>query len=199
MVNGETEQDRPGYYGGTENAETGSDRPGGDPAGKPEARPGGDRPGDAGPGFGGRHWRGLTVLGAILLAFLIGFGLQFFRAQQASRDLDRTQATLHLTRMEATLAAATVDAQRGNYESARVLASEFFSELQGRVDQAPREAQDDFRTILAERDDVITALSRGAPDSGERLAALLVRYRVGWRGPDHALPLPGTDAAAPPP
>jgi hypothetical protein len=144
-----------------------------------------------------QRW-GITA-GAAVVAFLIGFGWQYTRAAGFSGELDDTRRELTFHRLEATLGAATIDAQRGSFEVARQLASEFFTGLQENVAQAPQPAQAELRSILGQRDAIITSLSRGDPASGDLLSRLFVRFRVALRGPDRALPVSTPRAPEPAP
>ncbi len=121
---------------------------------------------------------GLFVAGGVVLAFLVGFGWQFSRAQSLAGQLEQTQRELTFQRMEATLGAATIEAQRGGFEPARELASDVFTRLQASVQQAPAEGQPQLEQILAQRDQVITQLSRNDAQAGPALANMFVRYRV---------------------
>jgi hypothetical protein len=120
----------------------------------------------------------LFIAGAIALGFLIGFGWQFVRAQRLSTELASARQEATLRGLEATLATATVESQRGNYESARILASQFFTGLQTGIADAPGAAQPELSSVLAQRDTTITALSRAAPVSTELLTDQLERYRA---------------------
>ena len=140
--------------------------------------------------------RALLVAGGIVVAFFAGFGWQFARAHSLQGQLDRTSRELTFQRMEATLGAATIEAQRGGFEPARQLASDFFTRLQAAADQAPAAGQPQLQQILAQRDPIITELSRGDTQSGAVLAGLFVRYRVAV-GEAPATPAGATPAPAP--
>jgi len=122
--------------------------------------------------------KGLFVAGGVVLAFLVGFGWQFTRAHSLQNQLDQAQRELTFQRMEATLGAATIEAQRNGFEPARQLASDFFTRLQAAAAQAPSAGQPQLQQILSQRDQVITQLSRGDAQAGPILADLFVRYRV---------------------
>lgn len=125
--------------------------------------------------------RALIFVAAIIVAFGAGAGWQFLRANALERQLRETQHTLAFRSLEATLGAATLEAQRGSNEVARLLLSEFFTGLQAALDQAPVTARQRFDAILSERDALITALSRGDPEAGTRLAYLYLQFRSGTR------------------
>lgn len=113
----------------------------------------------------------------VVLAFLLGSGLQFFRANRLADELATTEHVLAFTRMEAALGAATIEAQRQSFETSRQLASEFFTQLQAHVDNAPEAAQAELRGLLSERDAIITMLSRFDAQSGNVLSRAFLQYR----------------------
>jgi hypothetical protein len=139
----------------------------------------------------------LGVVIAAVVAFAIGAGWQFSSARAYRGELETTRTQLdtahyELTfrRLEATLGAATIEAQRGNHESARRLASDFFSSLQTAIPTAPASAQPALQQIQAERDAMITELSRANLESGGLLAATFDRYRVAMGEPVGPIPAP---------
>ncbi len=125
-----------------------------------------------------RTKKGLLVAGGIIVAFLVGFCWQFVRAHSLSNRLDQAEHDLAVQRMEATLGAATIEAQRGQFEPARRLASDFFTTLQASVDKAPEAGRPTLQQILQRRDEIITDLSRNDPQAGTILSALFVQYRT---------------------
>jgi hypothetical protein len=147
-----------------------------------------------------------TILVAAFMA-LVGFAVGALWQYTSVRDLSATLATtsgeLAFQRLEATLGAATIEAQRGSYEIARQLTSSFFSGLQEQIASARGERQQAFHEILQRRDAMITALSRSDPQAGAMLAQLFLRYRIAMGepvGPDASTGLPpDSPAAAPPP
>ena len=139
-----------------------------------------------------------VVLGAAVAAiagFAIGAGWQYSSASAYRNDLDATRIELDSTRheltfqsLEATLGAATIEAQRGNHESARRLASDFFTTLQAQIETAPTQAQPALRSILEQRDIIITELSRARLESGGVLAELFAEYRTAMGEPVGPIP-----------
>lgn len=128
---------------------------------------------------------GLLIAIAVLIAFGVGAGWQFARARQLGSELETmrlqlesTTAALELQKLEATLGAATIEAQRDGYELGRQLASDFFTGLQQSIAGAPESARTALDEILAQRDQMITALSRSNPEAGSLLSRLFLRYRV---------------------
>lgn len=147
-----------------------------------------------------------VVLGAAVAAiagFAIGAGWQYSSASAYRNDLDSTRIELDSTqhaltfqRLEATLGAATIEAQRGNHESARRLSSDFFTTLQAEIETAAPEAQPALRRILNQRDSIITELSRARLESGGVLAELFAEYRTALGEPVGPIPAE-TDALQP--
>ncbi len=138
--------------------------------------------------------KGLLVAGGVVVAFLVGFGWQFARAHSLAGQLDQARKELTFQRMEATLGAATIEAQRGGFEPARQLASDFFTQLQAATDQAPSAGQAQLQQILGQRDQVITELSRSDAGAGAVLSQLFVKYRTAV-GENPGAP-PGTEPPA---
>jgi hypothetical protein len=124
-----------------------------------------------------RKWALIAVIAA-LVAFLVGFGWQFLRAHGLSGDLDTARREATFNGLEGTLGAATIEAQRGSYELARQHTSDFYSGLQAAIDNAPEGSASALQQILAERDAMITALSRSNPQAGPLLAQTFNRFRA---------------------
>ena len=145
-----------------------------------------------------------TVLVAAVAA-IVGFGIgalwQYSSARSYSQRLESVEADYTFQRLEATLGAATIEAQRGSFEIARQLASDFFTGLQADADRAPAGQQQVFRDILQNRDAMITALSRSDQQAGSMLAQLFTRFRIARGepvGPDgRTVPAPGMAEPAP--
>lgn len=116
-----------------------------------------------------------AVVALSLLALLV---LQRTRTGQVEAELARVRTELALQQHESTLAVVAIEAGRGSFEIARQLASEFFSGLQATVGEAPENARPVFDDILAQRDPMITALSRADAQAAPQLVQLLMRYRL---------------------
>lgn len=152
-----------------------------------DERPDSDRPDrtdDRRRGLSARGW--LLVALAVALAFGLGYGWQYFEATQVRGELTELRGHAELAQLEAELAAATIEAMRGSYEVARQHASGFFTELQESVDEVPPGVRGRARDVLAQRDAVITALSRANPDSGDLLARLFLQLRSAGPAPPEA-------------
>jgi len=117
----------------------------------------------------------------IFAAFLLGFVPMWLVARARATERDAAQQALLLTELENMLAAAALQARRGDYEPAREAASTFYTTLQAQLDRTPSvisaPQRDMMQTLLAQRDQVITLLARADPASAERLANDYVSYR----------------------
>ena len=128
-----------------------------------------------------RRW--LIWAGLIALAFLLGILPMWWSKSNVSAELDRTRVELRRQQHLNSLSAAAVYARRGEYETSRQYASKFFTDMQVELDNAESKilnAQErtQMPQLLANRDDVITLLSRADPASAERLSNLYVEYRA---------------------
>ncbi len=125
------------------------------------------------------RWRlALWIGGAALLGFLAGFLLQNGQVNRARQQVVATSAALQAARLEATLSAAVIEAQGGRFEVARQQASDFYTGLQRRLlPVIDAGSQAEVRTMLADRDSIITALARNDPASTGTLAGVLTRLR----------------------
>jgi hypothetical protein len=136
----------------------------------------------------------LALAGVLMLALLGLLAMQRARTGETEAQLADTQTRLALQQHESNLAVAAIEAGRGSYEIARQLASDFFNGLQADVGRAPEGARAPLTEILAQRDAMITALSRSDPQAAPQLVRLLMRYRLalGERvGPDTSGSAPG--------
>jgi len=84
--------------------------------------------------------------------------------------------------MENDLASAAIGARRGEYETARQVASDFFTALRAEtdkgVDSAFSQARiDGAQPLFAQRDQIVTLLARGDGASADLLSDLYVSYR----------------------
>lgn len=121
----------------------------------------------------------LWIAAAAVVGFLLGFGWQFTQARRAERSASFANHALEASRLEATLAAAVIEAQGGRYELGRQRTSDFFSGMQRRlVPVISPEAEASARAILGQRDPIITALARNDPASASVLEQVLTGYRA---------------------
>ena len=130
-----------------------------------------------------RRIRRLVIYVALLLlAFLLGFVPMWIKSRECASRLAEAERQSSLARMENSLVSAAMDARRGDFETARVAASDFFTVLRAAtstdVDSALSQAQKDgAQPLLAQRDQIITLLSRGDVASADLLSDLYVSYR----------------------
>lgn len=141
----------------------------------------------------------LLLATGVVLAFAAGFGWQYLRAERLDDRLEETVRELEMARLEATLGAAAVEAQRGGFEAARQLTSEFFTGLQRQMDRVPADERRELEEILGRRDQLITLLSRGDPEGRDLLVRTFQGYRVAVGGPDEAIPVAAPETAPEPP
>jgi hypothetical protein len=117
------------------------------------------------------------IAGGLVLAFLIGFLPTWSRARSLDRELSATRHELALARLQGRIGAALVQVMQQEYESSRQMMAGYFTDLQGYrpaiVEPERRAAADE---ILAQRDEVITLLSRSDPQGIQRLARLHARW-----------------------
>jgi broad specificity phosphatase PhoE len=144
---------------------------------------------------------------AAIVGFLIGFGWQYASARSSGQRLDTATRELRLARLEATLAVAVTEAQRGDYEHARTQASAFFTEAQRAVTTAKARArrnatlsgpEEALRQLLLRRDSTVTLLSRNDTGSTSMLVSHLAAYRAVLHGITGARPTPPANAPAAP-
>lgn len=120
--------------------------------------------------------------GVLLLGFLLGFVPMWLQARTSAAGLADAERRLTFVGMQGDLAAAAIDARRGDYEPARQSASQFFTSLRAEIDkgdtsyftQAQRAGT---QPLLAGRDELITLLARSDPASADRLSDLYAAYR----------------------
>lgn len=124
----------------------------------------------------------LTVVVAGLVGFAAGALWQYVGARGEARRAAAVERELTFTSLEARLAGAAVEAQRGSFERSRQLASSFFGELQEEIGSAPADVQPALRKLLERRDIVITGLSRSDPAAAALLIDLFTRYRIAIGG-----------------
>ncbi len=126
--------------------------------------------------------RTLVYLCVAAVLFLAGLVPMWLRARSSERQLASTQRELRLMALENRLAAAALEARRGEYEPARQKASDFFTELRAQTDGAESSALDRpqreaLAPLLDERDETITLLARSDPAAADRLADMYASFR----------------------
>ncbi len=145
---------------------------------------------------GGRRF-GIYAI-SVLVAFLLGFGPMWVAGRARAGERDAAQQALRLSEIENALAAAAIQARRGDYEPAREAAASFYTNLRAELERTEpgfaEPQRDRLQPLLAERDQMITLLARSDPAAAERLASAYVAYRqAAGRMPPQA----GTPAGPP--
>lgn len=132
----------------------------------------------------GSRRRRLIVYAVVLVTvFLIGLVPMWLVARGRATERDAAQHQLRLCQLENTLSSAALDARRGDYEPARVAASNFFTSLHEQVDlvrgpsDLTSEQREALRPLLNQRDDLITLLARSDPAAADRLAEIYTSLR----------------------
>jgi hypothetical protein len=115
-----------------------------------------------------------------LFTFLLGFVAGWRSSRETSRQRDAAQANLRLSQLQNRLGTAAMNARRGNYEPARIAASDFFTDLRAEVNHqesgfSTRQLEA-VKPLLAERDRVITLLARSDPAAVEQLTDMYLAY-----------------------
>ncbi|HEX8556894.1 MAG TPA: hypothetical protein VF668_02270 [Pyrinomonadaceae bacterium] len=131
----------------------------------------------------GAFGRAGVYLVAALVVFLLGLTPMWLKAREAEAQRDAARRVLRLSRTQGTLASAVIDARRGEYETARQTASDFFTALRVEIDageDSPLGARqrEAAAPLLGRRDQVITLLARGDPAAAESLSDIYVSYRA---------------------
>jgi hypothetical protein len=127
-------------------------------------------------------WKRVALYATIALGFfLLGFVPMWFKSSQAIEQRDAAQRGVRLGQLQNTLAAAVIDVQRGHYEPARQLTSDFYTNLRRQVD-ADRGSlftpvqREGLSSLLGERDELITLLARSDPAATDRLFNVYSNY-----------------------
>lgn len=127
-------------------------------------------------------WKRVALYATIASGFfLLGFVPMWLKTTWAMEQRDAAQRGVRLAQLENKLAAAMIDVHRGHYEPARQLTSDFYTDLRRQVDvdngslfnPSQREA---LKSLLTQRDEVITLLARSDPSAGDRLFAIYSTY-----------------------
>lgn len=117
----------------------------------------------------------------VVAAFLLGLLPMWLAGRSGAREHERTQQALRLTQLKNGLAAAAIQARRGDYEPAREAASSFYTDLRTELERDPSgftpRQREMMPPLLAERDQLITLLARADPAVAERLAEAYVSFR----------------------
>ncbi len=110
-----------------------------------------------------RRVLGYTIV--LLVVFLLGFIPMWLKSRESSRSLTEAEQQL-AWRMQNILASATIDARRGDYESARQSVGDFFTALRTEIDRGEVSALPRHNGGVrrcTQRDEMVTLLARGDP------------------------------------
>lgn len=126
--------------------------------------------------------------GIVVLAFLVGLVPMWLKARSAASERDAVRRELRLSKLQSTLASATLYARRGEYEVARQATSDFFTTLHNQVNTTAGDSdltsaqREGLKPLLNDRDSLITLLARGDPASADRLSDLYASYQKTMAG-----------------
>jgi hypothetical protein len=127
-------------------------------------------------------WRRVALYATIALGFfLLGFVPMWFKTDAAIEQRDAAQRAVRLAQLHNTLASAVIDVQREQFEPARQLTSDFYTNLRRQVDNDSNtlftaSQREGLTSLLGERDELITLLARSDPGSIERLFRIYSTY-----------------------
>lgn len=127
-------------------------------------------------------WRRIVLYLTIALGFfLLGFVPMWIKASRAIEQRDAAQRQVRLGQLQNTLGTAIVDVQRGEFEPARQTTSEFYTNLRSQVDAGNYSVftatqRESLKSLLGERDEVITLLARSDPAAADRLSTVYSSY-----------------------
>lgn len=132
--------------------------------------------------------RRLMVWAAVaLVAFLLGLVPMWLSNRTLTQEVDKTKRDLRRSQILNTLASATINARRGEYETGRQNISTFYTDARAELDSAEstiytQQEKPQIVTLTNTRDEIITLLSRSDPASAERLSDLYVGYKTATSG-----------------
>ena len=127
-------------------------------------------------------WRRVALYATIAgCFFLLGFVPTSLKTTDAIEQRDAAQRGVRLAQLHNTLATAVINVQRGQFEPARQLTSDFYTNLRRQIDSdsgslftaSQREA---LTMLLSERDELVTLLARSDPSAIERLFKVYATY-----------------------
>lgn len=127
-------------------------------------------------------WKRVALYATIALGFfLLGFAPMWLKTDAAIEQRDAAQRAVRLAQLHNTLATAVIEVQRGQFEPARQLTSDFYTNLRRQIDSntdspfTPSQ-REGLTLLLDERNDLLTLLARSDPGAIERLLSVYSRY-----------------------
>lgn len=136
-------------------------------------------------------WKRIALYVVLAVVFfLVGLIPMAFRAWQYAEEREAAQHEVRLKQMETQLAAAVINADRGEYEPARQTASDFFTSLRNQIERGSESdlsslQRERLKDLLPLRDDVITLLARSDPAAVNRLSDIYVTYQKAMNNVSH--------------
>lgn len=127
-------------------------------------------------------WKRVALYATVSIGFfLLGFLPMWFKTSRAIEQRDAAQRGVRLAQLKDTLAAAVIDVQRGEFEPARQLTSDFYTNLRRQVDGDNGSVftatqREGLRSLLVQRDELITLLARRDPAATDRLYNVYSTY-----------------------
>lgn len=127
-------------------------------------------------------WKRVALYATLAVGFfLLGFVPMWFKTTRAIEQRDAAHRGLRLAQLQNTLAVALIDGQRGQYEPARQLTSDFYTNLRRQLDTDTGDLftsvqRERLRELLTERDEVLNLLARSHPTAAERLFTVYSTY-----------------------
>lgn len=120
---------------------------------------------------------GKTLSIILLLAVAIGAGWAWWQMRTGAQELSDTEGALQLQVLTSRLGAAALQAEYGDYDTAREVMSGVYDGIQNYgIEQGS--LPENFAQVLTTRDRVITALARGEPQVADRLTELFFRLQI---------------------
>ena len=127
-------------------------------------------------------WKRVALYAALSIGFfLLGFLPPWVKSTRAIEQRDAAQRGVRLAQLKNTLGAAVIDVQRGQYEPARQLTSDFYTNLRREIDTNgaslfTHSQREGLRSLLGQRDELITLLARSDPAATDRLFSVYSTY-----------------------
>ena len=126
--------------------------------------------------------RGASYVAILLFGLAAGFLPMWAKSRTSATSLSEATSRASLATMQNALASAAIDAQRGDYESARQAASDFFTSLREEANKGDGSLlsvgqRGGIEPLFAQRDELISLLARNDPAGTERLFDLYVSFR----------------------
>ncbi len=118
----------------------------------------------------------------LLVVFLLGFIPMWLSANNAKAEHEVTKKLLVKEEITNSLTTGIIDARRGEYESARQDASDFYSKLRMEIEKEKESAYTEeqiknLKNIFDNRDAMITLLAQRDQASVERLTDVYLNYQ----------------------